>query len=803
MKTTLNALAVLLSAALLGVNPVHAQGVLGQMLRNNLGGRLRAVLDNPAGTTGQYTATFPAASGTLLLNEAGIVNFRTTATATEQRFWNSTGTFYTGLRAGAATANTTFTLPVADGAAGQLLQTNGGGQLQWFTPSADWTINGNNGTNPTSNFIGTTDNVSLAFRTANTQRMVITNAGRVGIGVAAPANNLVVLDNIEVQRGASTSVSSLTFSNTANQGDFRIGGDGGDIFWQGGGGRNLQMGAFHGMVLAGDRQANTALNFLTPSSTTGTINTNVLVQSQRSGSVPLAIQGFSGSSANLTEWRTPGTNALMNVVNSNGNLGLGNTNPVEKLDITGNLKLTGALMPGGAAGSAGQVLISSGPGAAPTWLSVNNSNVWVHGGNTLAAQQNFGTLSNHDLPFITNTSERMRLTTAGFLGINTSTPLEALDVNGNIRISGGNKRLVFLTPGDDPDGVIEMRKYGTAAENSEMLFFSGNDPAGSWGPDRIRMATNEFKIQTTTSAQINTIALAEAENTENTRLLINSAGNVGIGTEQFDGTAPEKLLVDAGTTSSYNLINGQGSINGYLQFNIQNNSTGNLSSTDIVATANNGNESTNYIDMGINGQNYTGNYFGSANDAYLYNLGNDLLIGAGSTNKSVRFLTGGGNKATNTRMIIDGSGNVGIGTLNPIDKLTVAGNIYPTADNTYNLGRVGNRWQTVFAYNWSSPSDLRLKTNIQSLSYGLNEVLALRPVQYNWNVNPNKDIKLGLIAQEVQKVVPEVVEGNQEKEMLSMDYTELIPVLINAIKEQQTQIDDLKKEISKLKKNKQ
>lgn len=55
----------------------------------------------------------------------------------------------------------------------------------------------------------------------------------------------------------------------------------------------------------------------------------------------------------------------------------------------------------------------------------------------------------------------------------------------------------------------------------------------------------------------------------NERMRINHLGNVAIGTSTWDGTNPEKFLVDAGTTTSVNAIVGKGSINSYLQLNIK------------------------------------------------------------------------------------------------------------------------------------------------------------------------------------------------------------------------------------------
>lgn len=151
--------------------------------------------------------------------------------------------------------------------------------------------------------------------------------------------------------------------------------------------------------------------------------------------------------------------------------------------------------------------------------------------------------------------------------------------------------------------------------------------------------------------------------------------NVSIGSSTFDATNAEKLLVNAGTTTSVNAVYAKGSVNNYLQFNIQNQSAGTNASSDIVATANNGSETTNYVNMGINSSAYTGNVMGSANDAYLYNIGQDLLIGTGTAGKAISFLTGGTDQSTNERMRIDGTGNMGIGTVTPTAKLDVAGTV--------------------------------------------------------------------------------------------------------------------------------
>lgn len=294
-------------------------------------------------------------------------------------------------------------------------------------------------------------------------------------------------------------------------------------------------------------------------------------------------------------------------------------------------------------------------------------------------------------------------------------------------------------------------------------------------------------------------------NTEKMR--ITTAGNVGIGSTNFDPDNPEKLLVDAGNTTSNTLIGASGTYDNFLQMNIQNFSNGNNASTDFVATANNGTDNSTYIDMGINSQGYTNsnsNILNGSNTAYVYANAADFYIGNGATGRPLIFFTNTGAVGNTTangleRMRITAAGNVGINSTTPSEKLTVGGNIIP--DGNYNIGTSTYRWNTIYATNGViNTSDMRMKTNIEPLQYGLNEVLALEPVRYNWINKPTTDNQIGLIAQQVRKIVPEVVVGNEEKETLGMNYAELVPVLINAIKDLKKDLEETKKELSELKK---
>jgi len=118
------------------------------------------------------------------------------------------------------------------------------------------------------------------------------------------------------------------------------------------------------------------------------------------------------------------------------------------------------------------------------------------------------------------------------------------------------------------------------------------------------------------------------------------AYSIAINQNGVSGFAPEALFVYQPSSTSYNVISGKGNLNNYLQLNIQNENNGANASSDIVATANNGSETTNYIDMGINGSSFSG-FLGGPNDAYLYATGSNFHIGNINPNTHLGFFVGG------------------------------------------------------------------------------------------------------------------------------------------------------------------
>ncbi|MEH1007664.1 tail fiber domain-containing protein [Winogradskyella sp. ECml5-4] len=193
------------------------------------------------------------------------------------------------------------------------------------------------------------------------------------------------------------------------------------------------------------------------------------------------------------------------------------------------------------------------------------------------------------------------------------------------------------------------------------------------------------------------------------------------------------------------------------------------------------------------------------------------------------FVIGNGESGSRSNaMVVLKNGNTGIGASNPQELLHINGgrlrignetiedggsdilgfssSLVPTEDEVDRLGGPNRRWLDVYAANGMiQTSDRRSKTNIANLNYGLAEVLKMQPVSFNWKNKNNPDTKLGLIAQDLKVLVPEVVQAHiwekdevsgvlskKELDRLGVYYSDLVPVLINAIKEQQALINALK-----------
>jgi hypothetical protein len=294
-------------------------------------------------------------------------------------------------------------------------------------------------------------------------------------------------------------------------------------------------------------------------------------------------------------------------------------------------------------------------------------------------------------------------------------------------------------------------------------------------------------------------------------------GNVGIGT-----SSPAYLLDVNGTarfSSSVQIGNSSGPItSNWWEFGLDNG--------------------------GGTGIDFHSNY--SANDfsARIYRLaGNngDFQIGN----------IGSGNLVLQTQgassLVVTSTGNIGIGTITPANKLDVngtiranstgtpsagagveigyvagstygyilgydrgasvyrnlrlGGNILPNSDNLFTLGESGFRWMSVWAVNGTiQTSDKRLKDNITPLNDGLERIMKLNPVSFTWKDDPEGTKHLGLVAQDVIGIIKEIVViGTDPDKILGINYSQFVPVLIKGMQEQQQQIETTKQENLQLK----
>jgi hypothetical protein len=141
----------------------------------------------------------------------------------------------------------------------------------------------------------------------------------------------------------------------------------------------------------------------------------------------------------------------------------------------------------------------------------------------------------------------------------------------------------------------------------------------------------------------------------NARVFIDTQGFVGINTSTPASGAPEALAVQA-IPESFNVINARASTNSYAQINLKNDSNGTDASSDIVATADNGTETANYINMGINSSQFTG-LIGGPNDAYLYSTGSMLHIGNATPDNHIMFFAGGSDVELSRKLTLEANNN--------------------------------------------------------------------------------------------------------------------------------------------------
>jgi hypothetical protein len=325
------------------------------------------------------------------------------------------------------------------------------------------------------------------------------------------------------------------------------------------------------------------------------------------------------------------------------------------------------------------------------------------------------------------------------VGINTTTPTGTLSVNGSVSATSFNI-------GAHPFAV------GSYATWNVMLGFSGNFNMTGIG----NTASGYKALFSNTTGQVNTATGTEA-------LYYNTTG--------FSNTATGWEALAANTTGDWNTASGHAVLNS--------NTTGSgntASGEEALLRSSTGSYNTASGLLALE-YNTTGSYntalgYNAGPDSWSTNLTNATAIGANAVVSQSNALVLGGTTGNGYAV------NVGIGTATPAYRLT--------------LFQGGG---AAMADAWSTWSSRRWKTNIQPLQGALAKVEQLRGVSYDLKVNGKHEI--GVIAEEVGTVVPEVVTWDKNsKDAQGVDYGRLTALLIEATKEQQTLIHQQQEQIT-------
>jgi len=437
-------------------------------------------------------------------------------------------------------------------------------------------------------------------------------------------------------------------------------------------------------------------------------------------------------------------------ITSGGNVGIGVTS-----NLSARLTVNGGLSIGNGWGSSGATLE----------MSTDN----VGSGGAAIEVSYWGTSSYGPLMFRTGGSEKMRITGGGLVGIGTSDPKRALHISGtganaefeltNTAMASGSRN--FNIWGYPANGTWNIRTLTDDSGGQSVNFvsflastgaatFSSSVTASTGYYLKHSNGTTIAAIEQFSGTQGAGLSLFNSSGTQN--VLFNAGGdsfirggNVGIGT-----TAPsDKLTVEGNISigSTYKIYNGSAADSAGLYFSSNQVNISGFSGIIFRSSATNVFDQTERMRITSSG---------------------DVLVNATSTTQGAKFYVNG----------IGAFGQLYAGNLG-------TGALYS------NAGFLTN----------TNPSDYRLKNTIKPLTYGLNEVLQLNPKTFYYNDDVTKArLKYGFIAQEVKDVMPDLVRRlGADTDYLGLENEGIFVTLVNAIKEQQVQLNEQRSIINELK----
>ena len=192
-----------------------------------------------------------------------------------------------------------------------------------------------------------------------------------------------------------------------------------------------------------------------------------------------------------------------------------------------------------------------------------------------------------------------------------------------------------------------------------------------------------------------------------------------------------------------------------------------------------------------------------------------IALGQITVNSSGNVIIGPDDYVTgNNKLYINGLTSIIYDNYPPLFDFIPNGLIFKARLNGYptawvgNLGTYDNPWSYIYYQNITQRSDIKSKENIRALDSSLNKIKLLKPVKYDYKKDFFPDLSVypqlsktinsqdrfnraGLIAQEAKEVIPQIVHHDEDKDIYGIDYVALVPYLIGAVQEQQTQIESL------------
>lgn len=711
------------------------------------------------GSTNQITAT----GGTIRFDDE---NLTTTGTTTTNALILSGLDCSANANGGALTANASGVVSCSDddSSSGSSDFSNGG-----EAGGADRTL-------------GNADNFDLGFLTNNISRFHIQNDGKVGIGTTDPLDQLHIegsgtfdaslrLTNTQGPQLSSWGISAnngfnqLIFSDRVNTtGRMFIGGDGNVGIADNRPDANLEVvddfmvsssAGADGDLFIVKNSGNVGIGKTSPQATLHVNSSSQTIALFQSSDqiAKLNIQGLNtlsgdvGISAVDSDLRLIAGNTFRMAVTGPGNVGIGTTNPVAKLEIGG--------------------VFSDNAGSG--YSMVLGGNRWGFRISTNTNDEDFHidrNLSGTPTPALTIDKVN------GNLGIGTTNPTSRLQVDGNVDINSdldvdggtlhvdgtnhnvgiGTTNPLHFTGAGGPS-TFTGNGVHIKASHQARLILEGDEVSSEWID-----SGGDVNAKILSLLVDNGVASFQSKNDNLTTIMDNIlsmdlGGNVGVGT----ATPSKKLHVD-----------GDLRVGGILSLDAPGNSG--IPGTPIEVLR---------IDSG--------------SDTNIGTLaGANLTLSAGN---SMRFFTNDPS-FQQTKMVISSQGNVGIGNTgnNPSAQLHTTGSVRFANFGAGTLNTTANGELFV-------NSDVRLKAIKGNFSRGLTAILKIEPINYSWKQESGLDSKntyTGFSAQNIQDVIPEAVNKDKQGNLTLSDRP-IIAALINSIKELKMQNEELKQELKIIK----